>query len=153
MSLGNGKYWTLFSSPPDMPSSLSDIDFVPTQVWNITFDWWLISPLRKDLMHKHRVPCNMQLKQVLFMRVLCILYILMISCSMLVMLQRFESVYFLICSHVHFMVFVSFLKAFTLSIKRNVYRKGTSIRQAPVFRHLRALRNSPWKFIIWMNEL
>ena len=33
------------------------------------------------------------------------------------------------------------------------YRKGTSIRQAPVFRHLRALQNSPWKFIIWMNEL
>ena len=33
------------------------------------------------------------------------------------------------------------------------YRKGTSIRQAPVFRHLRALRKSPWKFIIWMNEL
>ena len=31
------------------------------------------------------------------------------------------------------------------------YRKGTSIRQAPVFRHLRALRKSPWKFIIWMN--
>ena len=35
----------------------------------------------------------------------------------------------------------------------SVYRKGTSIRQAPVFRHLRALRKSPWKFIIWMNEL
>ena len=34
-----------------------------------------------------------------------------------------------------------------------LYRKGTSIRQAPVFRHLRALRKSPWKFIIWMNEL
>ena len=33
------------------------------------------------------------------------------------------------------------------------YRKGTSIRQAPVFRHLRALRKSPWKFITWMNEL
>ena len=33
------------------------------------------------------------------------------------------------------------------------YRKGTSIRQAPVFRHLGALRKSPWKFIIWMNEL
>ena len=33
------------------------------------------------------------------------------------------------------------------------YRTGTSIRQAPVFRHLRALRKSPWKFIIWMNEL
>ena len=33
------------------------------------------------------------------------------------------------------------------------YRKGTSIRQAPVFRHLRALRKSPWKFIICMNEL
>ena len=33
------------------------------------------------------------------------------------------------------------------------YRKGTSIRQAPVFRHLRAFRKSPWKFIIWMNEL
>ena len=34
-----------------------------------------------------------------------------------------------------------------------LYRKGTSIRQAPVFRHLGALRRSPWKFIIWMNEL
>ena len=34
-----------------------------------------------------------------------------------------------------------------------MYRKGTSIRQAPVFRHLRALRKSPLKFIIWMNEL
>ena len=33
------------------------------------------------------------------------------------------------------------------------YRKGTSIRQAPVFRHPRALRTNPWKFIIWMNEL
>ena len=33
-----------------------------------------------------------------------------------------------------------------------LYRKGTSIRQAPVFRHLRALRKSPWKFIIWMND-
>ena len=33
-----------------------------------------------------------------------------------------------------------------------MYRKGTSIRQAPVFRHLRALRKSSWKFIIWMNE-
>ena len=33
------------------------------------------------------------------------------------------------------------------------YRKGTSIRQAPVFRHLGALRKSPWTFIIWMNEL
>ena len=33
------------------------------------------------------------------------------------------------------------------------YRKGTSIRQAPVFWHLRALRKSPWKFIIWMNEI
>ena len=33
------------------------------------------------------------------------------------------------------------------------YRKGTSNRQAPVFRHLRALQKSPWKFIIWMNEL
>ena len=33
------------------------------------------------------------------------------------------------------------------------YRKDTSIRQAPVFRHLRALRKKPWKFIIWMNEL
>ena len=33
------------------------------------------------------------------------------------------------------------------------YRKGTSIRQAPVFRHLRALRKSPWKCSIWMNEL
>ena len=31
------------------------------------------------------------------------------------------------------------------------YRKGTSIRQAPVFRHLRALQKSPWKFIIWIN--
>ena len=34
-----------------------------------------------------------------------------------------------------------------------MYRKGTSIRQAPVFRHLGALRKSPWKFIIWMNKL
>ena len=34
-----------------------------------------------------------------------------------------------------------------------MYRKGTSIREAPVFRHLGALRKSPWKFIIWMNEL
>ena len=25
--------------------------------------------------------------------------------------------------------------------------------RAPVLRHLRALRKSPWKFIIWMNEL
>ena len=33
------------------------------------------------------------------------------------------------------------------------YRKGTSIRQAPVFRHLRALRKNPWKFINFMNEL
>ena len=33
------------------------------------------------------------------------------------------------------------------------YRKGTSIRQAPVFRHLRALWKSPRKFIIWINEL
>ena len=32
------------------------------------------------------------------------------------------------------------------------YRKGTRIRQAPVFRHLRVLLESPWKFIIWMNE-
>ena len=32
------------------------------------------------------------------------------------------------------------------------YRKGTSIRQAPVFRHLRALRKSPWKLLSgWMN--
>ena len=31
------------------------------------------------------------------------------------------------------------------------YRKGTSIRQAPVFRHLRALQKSSWKFIIWMT--
>ena len=30
----------------------------------------------------------------------------------------------------------------------NMYRKGTSIQQAPVFRHLRALRKSPSKFII-----
>ena len=34
-----------------------------------------------------------------------------------------------------------------------MYRKGTNIQQAPVFRHLRALRKSPWKFIIWMNEI
>ena len=34
-----------------------------------------------------------------------------------------------------------------------LYRKGTSIRQAPIFRHLRALQKSPRKFIIWMNEL
>ena len=33
------------------------------------------------------------------------------------------------------------------------YRKGTIIRQAPVFRHLRALRKNPWKFIIWISEL
>ena len=33
------------------------------------------------------------------------------------------------------------------------YRKGTSIRQVPVSWHLRSLRKSPWKFIIWMNEL
>ena len=33
------------------------------------------------------------------------------------------------------------------------YRKGTSIRQAPIFRHLRALRKNPWKFINCMNEL
>ena len=33
-----------------------------------------------------------------------------------------------------------------------MYRKGTSIRQAPVFWHLRVLLESPWKFIIWMNE-
>ena len=32
------------------------------------------------------------------------------------------------------------------------YRKGTSIRQASVFRHLRALRKSPWKFIIWIKN-
>ena len=32
------------------------------------------------------------------------------------------------------------------------YRKGNSIRQAPVFRYLRVLLESPWKFIIWMNE-
>ena len=31
--------------------------------------------------------------------------------------------------------------------------KCTSIRQAPVFRHLRVLRKSPWKFIILMNEV
>ena len=37
--------------------------------------------------------------------------------------------------------------------KRPMYRKGTSIRQASFFRHLRALRKKPWKFIIWMNEL
>ena len=36
---------------------------------------------------------------------------------------------------------------------QHLYRKDTSIRQAPVFRHLRALRKSPWKFIIWMNEV
>ena len=40
-----------------------------------------------------------------------------------------------------------------ISRKTRKYRKGTSIRQAPVFRHLRALRKNPWKFIIWMNEL
>ena len=33
------------------------------------------------------------------------------------------------------------------------YRKGTSIRQAPVFRHLGALRKNPWKFMNFMNEL
>ena len=31
------------------------------------------------------------------------------------------------------------------------YRKGTSIRQVPVFRHLRALRKNPWKLINFMN--
>ena len=39
------------------------------------------------------------------------------------------------------------------SMNRLRYRKGTSIRQAPVFQHLRALRKSQWKIIIWMNEL
>ena len=37
--------------------------------------------------------------------------------------------------------------------KYREYRKGTSIRQAPVFWHLRAFRKSSWKFIIWMNGL
>ena len=36
---------------------------------------------------------------------------------------------------------------------KNLYHKGSSIRQAPVFRHLRALRKNPWKFINFMNEL
>ena len=36
---------------------------------------------------------------------------------------------------------------------QEMYRKATSIRQAPVFRHLGALRKNPWKIIIWMNEL
>ena len=31
-------------------------------------------------------------------------------------------------------------------IKVYLYHMGTSIRQAPVFRHLRAFRKSPWKF-------
>ena len=39
------------------------------------------------------------------------------------------------------------------SMWNKTYRKGISIRQAPVFRHLRALRKSPWKFINFMNEL
>ena len=34
-----------------------------------------------------------------------------------------------------------------------MYCKGSSIRQEPVFRHLRVLRKNPWKLIIWMNEL
>ena len=34
-----------------------------------------------------------------------------------------------------------------------MYRKGTSIWQAPVFRHIRALQKKTWKVIIWMNEL
>ena len=42
---------------------------------------------------------------------------------------------------------------YTIELTVMQYRKGTSIRQAPVFRHLRVLRKSPWKFIIWMNEL
>ena len=46
---------------------------------------------------------------------------------------------------------LGFLGSYT--VYYSTYRKGTSIRQAPVFRHLRALRKSPWKFIIWMNEL
>ena len=33
-----------------------------------------------------------------------------------------------------------------------MYRKSTSIRQAPVFRHLRVLLESPCQFIIWMYE-
>ena len=45
----------------------------------------------------------------------------------------------------------NFKVKFTIEIA--MYRKDTSIRQAPVFRHLRALRKSPWRFIILMNEL
>ena len=41
----------------------------------------------------------------------------------------------------------------SMNIWYRTYRKGTSIREVTVFRHLRALRKSPWKFIIWMNEL
>ena len=36
--------------------------------------------------------------------------------------------------------------------KSHTYRNGTSIREAPVFRHLRALRKSPWSLLSgWMN--
>ena len=38
-------------------------------------------------------------------------------------------------------------------VHKKTYRKGTSIRQAPVFRHLRALPKRPWNFILWMNKL
>ena len=37
-------------------------------------------------------------------------------------------------------------------LKYKMYRKGTSIRQAPVFWHLRALWKSPWKFINYLDE-
>ena len=42
---------------------------------------------------------------------------------------------------------------YIVDLHNYMYRKDTSIQQAPVFRHFRALRKSPWKFFIWMNEL
>ena len=40
-----------------------------------------------------------------------------------------------------------------IPILRNAYSKGTSIQQAPVFQHLRALRKSPWSLLSgWMNH-
>ena len=41
---------------------------------------------------------------------------------------------------------------FQMTDKNSFKSTNTTVR-APVFRHLRALRKSPWKFIIWMNEL
>ena len=67
------------------------------------------------------------------------------------------------CTHVefpqslHYLIYEESHKSgnnmMEISCLGSKYRKGTSIRQAPDFRHLRALRKSPWKFIIWMNEL